>query len=134
MSIGQVTEVNHDNVLSSVGMKRQQGYRFITMTCFNAGEGYDILYHLEKDYVLSTLRLHLEEGQSLPSITGIYFAAVLIENEIQDMFGITVDGVAIDFKGRMLLSENAPKMPLNKKCGMKVDLRVATPETKGVAQ
>lgn len=133
MSIGQVTEVNADNLLSQAALKKQQGFRFITMTCLNAGDGYDVLYHMEKDFALSTLRLHLKEGQDLPSITCVYLAAVLIENEIKDMFGLNVQGIAIDFHGRLLLSDAAPKTPLNKNCGMKLDVRTATPESKGAA-
>jgi ech hydrogenase subunit D len=133
MSIGQEIQVNTDNLLSQVALRHQQGYRFITMTCLNAGDGYDVLYHMEKDFALTTLRLHIVEGQDLPSITCVYLAAVLIENEIQDMFGLKVQGIAIDFKGRLFLSETAPKTPLNKKCGIQVDVRTVTPESKGAA-
>jgi hypothetical protein len=39
---------------------------------------------------------------------------VLVENELQDLFGIQVADMVIDYGGRLLLTEDAPKAPLNK--------------------
>jgi ech hydrogenase subunit D len=36
----------------------------------------------------------------LPSISSIYLCAILYENEIHDLFGVQVAGIAIDFKGK----------------------------------
>ena len=123
MSLNQLSEVTVDSVLSQVAIKQQQGCRFVTMTCLSAGDGHDILYHFDKEYQLSTLRLHLGPGQELISISGLYFAALLAENEIQDFFGLCIRGLAIDFKGRLLLTEDAPRAPLAKRCGIGVEVR-----------
>jgi membrane-associated HD superfamily phosphohydrolase len=67
------------------------------------------------DYQLTTLRLSLLKGQKLPSISDIIFAAVIVENEMKDLFGIQIKGLALDYEGRLVLSENAPASPLLKK-------------------
>ena len=36
----------------------------------------------------------------MPSISSIYLCAILYENEIHDLFGVQVAGIAIDFKGK----------------------------------
>ena len=47
------------------------------------------------------MRLSLPgEEPHLPSISSIYLCAVLYENEIHDLFGVQVAGIAIDFKGK----------------------------------
>ncbi|MEW6263803.1 MAG: NADH-quinone oxidoreductase subunit C [Thermodesulfobacteriota bacterium] len=112
--IENVTEVTTSNLLNEVAAKLPQGFRFVTISCTDLGEAHDLIYHFDQDYTLYNLRLLLPKGQELPSISRIYLAAVIIENEIKDLFGIPVTGLVIDYEGRFLLSENAPLAPLNK--------------------
>lgn len=123
----EAKDVERDHVENEVAILHRLGYRFVTMTCLDAGGDHEILYHFDKQYRMRSLRLHLPKGTPLPSISALYFAANLIENEIKDMFGIVVEGLGIDFQGRFLLAEDAPRTPLNKNCGMKVDIRVRQP-------
>lgn len=109
-----VTEVTTETLLGAVAAKRAQGYRFVTMTCTDVGEAFDVLYHFDKDYVLENLRLKLAKNATLPSVCSAYFAAAVVENEIKDLFGIPVSGLAIDYEGKFLLSEGAPTAPFRK--------------------
>jgi ech hydrogenase subunit D len=130
MSMGQITEVTIDSLFHHVVVMKQQGYRFATMTCSDLGSQFDVLYHFDKDYNLNNLRLRIDKGVALPSISSLFFAAAIVENEMKDLFGLSVDGLAIDFQGRMILSETAPKAPLLKRCGMDLDIRVADAKPK----
>lgn len=112
--IGIVTEVTTATLLHEVAAKHPQGYRFVTMTCTDLGDSLDIMYHFDKDYRLESLRLRLPKGQELPSISMIYFAAAVVENEIKDLFGLPIKGLVIDYEGRFLLAEGAPKAPQSK--------------------
>jgi ech hydrogenase subunit D len=118
-----VIETDAGRLHGQVSGLQCQGHRLVTITCLDAGDAHEVLYHFDKDYVLTTLRLLLPRGQPLPSISNLFFAAALVENEIQDLFGIPVTGLAIDYQGRFLLAEAAPRAPLNKSCGMGVDVR-----------
>ena len=81
------------------------------------------------------IRLFVPKGEGLPSISNLYFAALIVENEMKDLFGLNVTGMAIDFQGRFILSENAPKAPLNKTHpGIGVDARVKEPAVKDAAK
>lgn len=117
-------EVNEDNLLQEVALLRQQGHRMITLTCLDTGDGHDILYHFDLNHQMTHLRFHLPPGKTLRSICNLYPAAMIVENEIKDHFGIEVSGLSIDFKGRLMLTENAPRAPMNKRCGMDIDARV----------
>ena len=105
----QINEVlTLENQLEKIGSLLLQGYRFVTMTVVDKGEEFDIFYHFDLEYQLVNYQLCLKKGSELPSISGICFAAVVVENEIQDLFGITVKGLAIDYEKHFLLAEDAP--------------------------
>lgn len=126
-----VKETPVEHLLSEVWELKRKGYRLVTLTCSDLGDAHDILYHFDKQYELEHLRVRIPRGDSLPSITELFFAAVLVENEIQDLFGLTVSGMVVDFKGRFLLSEGAPAAPLNKTVGMGVEIREKAPAADG---
>jgi Ni,Fe-hydrogenase III component G len=131
-----VKEIEIEHLHKEVWQLKSDGYRFVTMTCTDLGDAHDILYHFDLHYALKHLRLKLPRGVSLPSISSQFFAAVLVENEMKDLFGIEVSGLAVDFKGRFMLSDGAPVAPLNKApIGIGLDVRVkpAVP-AEGVAQ
>lgn len=109
-----VAEIAIDQVPAEVWKMKQDGYRFVTMTCCDQGEAHDILYHFDKDYALKHLRVKLPKGEALPSVSSIFFAALLVENEMKDLLGVAVNGLAIDFQGHFMIAEGCQKAPLNK--------------------
>jgi Ni,Fe-hydrogenase III component G len=126
--LSDVKDISQANLLTEVMQLKSDGYRFVTMTCCDTGDAHDILYHFDKNYALRHLRLKLARGATLPSISALFFAAVLVENEIKDLFGIDISSLAVDFKGRFILSDGAPTAPLNKTpIGIGMDVRVKTP-------
>ena len=133
MSLGPVQNVTIETLVAQAAQKFHDGHRFVTMTCLDTGAGHEILYHFDKDYQLSNLRVPVAPGQRVPSISGLCFAALIIENEIQDFFGLSFEGLAVDFKGRLLLTENAPQKPMNKSVGMGLDVRDVSKAPKGGA-
>ena len=92
---------------------KEDGYRFLTMSAVDLkDEGQQILYHFDKDLHDIHLRLAFSKGTISPSISDIYFAAVLVENEIQDMFDINFDGMPLDFKGSLYMEGEMIKGPM----------------------
>lgn len=109
MKINEVLTL--DNQLEKIGALLLHNWRFVTMTVVDNGEMFDIYYHFDLDYELMTYKLELKKGDTLPSISGVCFAAVVVENEIQDLFGITITGLAIDYEKHFLLAPDAPAQP-----------------------
>ncbi|HOY68842.1 MAG TPA: NADH-quinone oxidoreductase subunit C [Candidatus Ozemobacteraceae bacterium] len=126
VSLPDLKQVTVDTIAAEVTDKFRNGWRFVTMTCVDKGGAFDLMYHFDKEYKLVTLRIDVPHGQPVPSVSGIYFAAAVIENEIKDMFGMPFTDLAIDFNGRFLLSENAPKAPQCRE-GSGIDLRMKVP-------
>ena len=82
-----------------VGQMRTEGYRLVQIGCAKIGDIYEINYSFDKDRKFRNIRISLAPGTEIPSISGIYWGAFVYENEIFDLYGITVTGINIDFKG-----------------------------------
>jgi len=84
--------------------------RFAIATCVDLGDKLEMIYHFDDHLKLVNLRLHFGYDETIPSISGIYPAARLIEMEVTDLFGAKIEGI----QGGFLLSEDSPKMPMRK--------------------
>lgn len=111
----EATPITESNLRDEVRKCFDDGWRLVTMTAVDTGDaGFDILYHFDKDMVIKHYRLSIPKGTVVPSITPIYFTALLIENEIQDQFGIKFTDLVLDFKGSLYLEEEVRAMPFCK--------------------
>lgn len=92
----------------------QSGYRLVTATCLDQGENFEIIYHFDRDLTLLNLRMIFPKEQEVPSITGSYLAAFMIENEMKELFGVKISGIAVDYGGKMLVPEETLATPMLK--------------------
>ena len=98
-----------DDVLAMAQSNWDAGYRLVTMSVVNLGDGHlDILYHFDKKLHMRHYRLTVPVGAVVPSISGIYFCALLIENESRDHYGLTFEGLVVDFEGSLYLEKDTP--------------------------
>ncbi|MCS6831364.1 MAG: NADH-quinone oxidoreductase subunit C [Armatimonadota bacterium] len=112
--IDNVQLVQQEQLLQHVAHFAAQGMRFITITCIDNGEQFEVYYHFDHDMKLNHLLLVIGKKEVLPSITPIYFCAFVAENEMKDLFGVRVDGLNVDYQGRMLVSDELPSPPMRK--------------------
>jgi ech hydrogenase subunit D len=113
--IDNITEITKAELLSEVQKMASQKYRFVTSTCVDLGEdNLDVIYHFDKDTQLKNLRIKAKRGAEIPSISSVYLCAVLIENEMKELFGLNVTGIAIDYGGHFLLTPDELKNPQSK--------------------
>ncbi|UWG98752.1 NADH-quinone oxidoreductase subunit C [Dehalobacter sp. DCM] len=88
-----------DIVDQAAGYARK-GYRLIQIHCTNTPQEMFIIYTFEKeDLTCESLRMEVQVGDTVPSISGDFFGAFLYENEIHDLYGVNFSGMAVDFKG-----------------------------------
>jgi ech hydrogenase subunit D len=113
--LGEVMFVTLDEVVEKVAKKKVDGCRFVTMSCAELDENtIDILYHLDKDLELINLRLTVPRNTAVPSISPVFFAAFLVENEMQDLFDIRFSGLVIDYERTLYLEEEVKTTPFCK--------------------
>jgi ech hydrogenase subunit D len=90
------------DLLPGVSALRNEGYRLVAISTTKLGEQFQVDYSFDRDFSFRSLRLLVSREIALPSITGIYWAAFPYENEMHDLFGLTVTGIAVDFKGTFI--------------------------------
>ncbi len=113
--IDNVIEISKDQILSEAQKMSYAGFRFITATCVDAGEDkIDLFYHFDKSLDMQHYKISVQKGEEIPSISKIYFCALLVENEIKELFGVKVTDIVVDYGGHMLLSDDDLESPMLK--------------------
>jgi len=108
----EIMAVSAEELVGEVARLKVLGYRLVTLSCTELDAStVDILYHFDKDLGLKHLRLTALKAEAVPSISPVYFAALLVENEIQDFFGLRFEGLVLDYRGMLYLEEEALKTP-----------------------
>lgn len=93
---------------------KADGYRLGQVCATKVSAGFEILYSMDKDHRLLNLKLTIPEEEEIMSITGIYWAAFIYENEMQDLFGVKFKHMALNYGGHFFkVSEPTPWNPKN---------------------
>jgi ech hydrogenase subunit D len=97
-----IVPVTADKLVAEVQALREQGWRFVQLGATGLGEILELNYSFDREQRFLNLRLQVPAaGARLPSVSGAYWCAFLYENEIHDLFGVTFDGLVLDFKGTL---------------------------------
>ena len=104
-----IKTVAMDTLRDETRAMHQQGYRLVQISATRLPDQVELTYSFDLDNQLTNLRLLLPLKTHLPSISPIYGCAVLYENEIHDLFDVTVDDLALDFHGNFY--KTAVKFP-----------------------
>lgn len=89
-----------ETLMDRVAAKKMQGNRLVAISCAVVEDMNEVTYSFEdRDHHFTNLRIVVAPGGSLPSITPVYWGAFVYENEIHDLFGLTVLGMNVDFGG-----------------------------------
>ena len=80
--------------------RKADGWRFVQLLAVNTDAGIDLIYSFMKDGLLVNSEIKgVTKDQTVPSITNNFLAAFVFENEVHDLFGVNIEGIAIDFGG-----------------------------------
>ncbi|MDL2316341.1 NADH-quinone oxidoreductase subunit C [Desulfovibrio sp. OttesenSCG-928-A18] len=111
MSNFEATSISLDEIRSTAREMYDGGWRLVTQTAVDRGDKrFELLYHYDKDLVEKHFRVSFTQGTIVPSISDIYFAALLVENENRDLFGLEYDGLVLDFNRSFYLEEAGDPM------------------------
>lgn len=87
------------SLTKEVEQKHSESWRFVQLLGVNVDRGVDLIYTFEKNGDFENLKI-ANVTKTVPSITDKYIAAFVFENETHDLFGVDIEGIAIDFKGK----------------------------------
>lgn len=97
----ELNSITLDKLVSNVTDLSAKGYRLVQIGCTKLAENMQINYSFDKDYEFVNLQVNVPIDVELPSVSDIYWSAMMYENEIHDLFGINIKGMVIDFKGNL---------------------------------
>ncbi|MGE5372624.1 MAG: NADH-quinone oxidoreductase subunit C [Solirubrobacterales bacterium] len=105
-------EITRGSLPEALHKMKEQQTRFVTMTCVDLIDQFELIYSFDREMELEHLRVKADKDRPFPSITGTFPCAFLIENEIQDQFGLRFEGLKPDFEGLLMLAQDGPKTPM----------------------
>jgi len=110
----EIIAIKTSDLLEKVSEVEAGGYRLVQISCTRTDKLTVDYTFDDTKYKFLNYRLELPlKNAELPSISGIYFAAFIYENELHDLFGIKIEGIAIDFGGKFYRID--VKQPFNSK-------------------
>lgn len=110
--------IDDTTLLARAAMYRDAGWRLalINATAVLHSDEYpdgafDVSWSFARDGEFEHLRQRVLPGDEVPSISGLFGGAFLFENELRELFGINVTGIAIDLQGQ--LYKTAERVPFS---------------------
>lgn len=110
--LDNIVIIDKDKIKEEANNMKMYGYRLVSVTCEKEGDFYELTYHFDLNYELKNLRITFKPEDKIKSISSVYPAAFLIENEYQDLYGFTFEDLTIDYKGNLYLTRDSEKAPL----------------------
>lgn len=95
----KVETIQVEELIHRVHSFHDDGYRLVQISCAQEEDAFELTYSFDKDLSISHIRIPATPENLIPSISKIYLASFVYENEIADLFGIPFSGIAIDYKG-----------------------------------
>jgi ech hydrogenase subunit D len=96
-----IIAIELSKLLSEVDQLRSAAWRLVQILCIGEAGGAELTYSFGLGLEMRSLRFTASEGTSVPSITALYPAAFLYENEIRDLFGVQIERIAGDWLGKV---------------------------------
>lgn len=101
--ISTFTEAGVGQVVDIAASYKERGWEFSQICATTLEDSVELLYaYCDPSYQaagLEGVRVNVPDGTPVPSITGVYPAAFVFENESHDLFGVSFEGINIDFGG-----------------------------------
>ena len=91
-----------DELRREAAVMKADGWRFIQTHAVNTDDGVDLYYSFMKDgHVVNLWIQGVQKGTPVPSVTDLFLAAFVFENEARELFGVDMRDIALDFQGAM---------------------------------
>ena len=103
----ETLDITKETLRGEVERLKAENYRFVTITCLELDENtLEMIYHFDRNLELIHYRMQIPKNHPMPSLSPIFFAAFLVENEIYDQFGVKFDDLVLDFGGTLYLDDD----------------------------
>ncbi len=87
-------------LLARVQTMKTGGWRLAQICCTRLVADQEVSYSFDREGTFATVRVRVPmRDAEVPSISSFYGSAFLYENEMHDLFGLAVSGMAVDYEG-----------------------------------
>ena len=97
----EMVTIERRDLMEMVVALRSSGYRLVQICSTTLADSYEMNYSFDKDRQFRNLRFTVPPGETVPSISLLYGNAFFYENEIHDLFGITIENMIPDYHGTL---------------------------------
>ena len=97
----ELRNITKEDLVETAMKLKAEGWRIVQISAVRLPEGFELTYSFAIEYDLLGIRLVLTNEDEIMSISSIFAPAFLYENELNDLYGIKVNQMSIDFKGRL---------------------------------
>ena len=97
----EMVTIEKRDLMEMVVALRSSGHRLVQICSTTLVDSYEMNYSFDKDRQFKNLRFTIPPGETVPSISLLYGNAFFYENEIHDLFGITIENMIPDFHGTL---------------------------------
>ena len=105
----EFSELDAGDVLPKAEELRKEGYRMVQICGTTCTGETELLYSFDRDHVLLNYKVRVPFGTPVRSITPVYWAAFVYENEVHDLFDVEFEDSLLDYKGNFFrVSGKAP--------------------------
>ncbi len=108
----QIETISVGELLPTVIEKKAELWRLVQICCvyLKDSDTYELSYSFGNNkYKFITYRLVIRSDVEVPSITQIYRAAFLYENEMSELFGVKINQIAKNYHNRLYrIDEKTP--------------------------
>lgn len=87
-------------LLGKVSDYISNGFRLVQICAVKLPEHIELNYSFDKDYHFENLRMIIQPGDEIQSISKICWSAFIYENEIHDLYDINIKNINIDYQGK----------------------------------
>ena len=116
----EAKQITPEQLINETQAMFDADYRLVTATCVDEIEQFRIIYSFDRETELVNLEVAIGKQDELPSISGVYLCAFLVENEIKELFGVNISNIAVDLGGRLYMIEGTDPHPMTRKEEKKV--------------
>ncbi|MGN0457668.1 MAG: 4Fe-4S dicluster domain-containing protein [Eubacterium sp.] len=104
-----IEKVSKQELYDIMQKKYEDGYR-LAQICSIAFDGYnEVIYSVTKEYLMENYKIELPVDEEIKSFSDIFPAANLYENEIKELWGVKVTGMALDYDNKFYrISKETP--------------------------
>ena len=96
----EIEAIDLSDLLARVGERKMAGDRLVAISCAVVEGENEITYSFEdRVHRFVHLRIVVPPGATIPSVTPSFWGAFVYENEIHDLYGLTVTGMNVDYNG-----------------------------------